>query len=72
MHVDLLIKNGMVIDPSQNIHAIQDGLGSDGLIVQTDENEEVTATRTVDAAGLLVTPGIIDLHAHVYRRHVPL
>jgi len=72
MHVDLLIKNGMVIDPSQNIHAIQDVLVSDGLIVQTDENEEVTATRTVDAAGLLVTPGIIDLHAHVYRRHVPL
>ena len=70
--LDLLITNGHVIDPSQNISEVRDiGIQGDTLVELTNR-ESTSAKQTIDASGLIITPGLIDLHAHVYKRHVPL
>ena len=64
---DLLLKGGTVVDPSQGLHGIQDIAVQDGriaLIAPTIASEE--ATRSVDVSGKIVTPGLIDLHVHVF------
>jgi dihydroorotase len=72
MQLDLVLTGGTVVDPSQDIHTTQDiGVLGD-KIVDLTSLESYSAKRTIDASGLLITPGLIDLHAHVYKRHVPL
>ena len=72
MQLDLVLTGGTVVDPSQDIHTTQDiGVLGD-QIVDLTSLESYSAKRTIDASGLLITPGLIDLHAHVYKRHVPL
>ena len=67
MNCDILIRGGEVIDPSQQLRGIRDVAVRDGLIVGVGENLEVTNVRhTIDARGLYVVPGLIDLHVHVY------
>ena len=64
---DLLIKGGTVLDPGQGISGHLDVAVSGGEIVALAEGIPSTAARqVVDASGKLVTPGLIDLHAHVY------
>lgn len=64
---DMLIKGGTVIDPAQNLHAVRDVAVTGGRIAALeDEIYEETAQTVVDAAGYLVTPGLIDLHVHVW------
>jgi dihydroorotase len=63
---DLLIKGGEVIDPSQGIHGRQDIGISNGRIAAVNECvDPKDAKRFIDATGKIVTPGLIDLHAHV-------
>jgi dihydroorotase len=70
--VDLLITGGRVIDPASGSDGLADIAIVDGTVVQVeDELGDVEARRTIDASGLLVVPGLIDIHAHVYR-HVGL
>ena len=72
MHLDLLLTGGTVVDPSQNLHEVRD-LGIVGnTIADLPEPDSYSAAKTIDASGLIITPGLIDLHAHVYKRHVPL
>ncbi|HEY7490534.1 MAG TPA: amidohydrolase/deacetylase family metallohydrolase, partial [Candidatus Tectomicrobia bacterium] len=64
---DLLLKGGTVVDPSVGLHGIQDIAVQDGKIARmapTIPREE--ATRVLEVAGKIVTPGLIDLHAHVF------
>jgi dihydroorotase len=64
---DLLLKGGTVVDPSVGLHGIQDIAVQAGKIAHmapTIPREE--ATRVVEVAGKIVTPGLIDLHAHVF------
>ncbi len=61
----LLIKNGRIIDPANNIDAVMDLLICDGVISKVDENINDAADRTIDAQGCWVTPGLIDLHVHL-------
>jgi dihydroorotase len=64
---DLLLKGGSVVDPSMGLHGVHDIAVQDGKIARiapTIPREE--ATQVVDVAGHLVTPGLIDLHAHVF------
>ena len=64
---DLLIKGGTVIDPSLEIHGPNDVAVEDGKIARvapTIPSEE--ATRVIDVGGKIVTPGLIDLHTHIY------
>lgn len=70
--VDLLIAGGRVIDPASGFDGVADVAISGGKIERIGADPgAVQARRTVDAAGLLVVPGLIDIHAHVYR-HVGL
>src|SRR5690349_17823791 len=64
---DLVIKNCDVLDPSQSLRARRDIGIRYGLIeaLEADIPAE-RAQRVLDAGGKLVTPGLIDLHAHVY------
>lgn len=64
---DLLIKGGHVIDARNRIDRIADVAIKDGKIARVaDDLPAAQAKRVVDAQGLYVTPGIIDIHAHVY------
>jgi len=64
---DLLLQHGHVIDPRNNIDRVMDVAVSQGKIAAVAANIPVTdAVKTVDATGLYVTPGLIDIHAHVY------
>lgn len=68
---DLLIRGGTVIDPAQNLHARRDLAIRDGHIAALDESIPADrATQVIDATGLLVTPGLVDLHTHIYHRVV--
>jgi dihydroorotase len=64
---DLLIKGGDVLDPSQSLRGKRDIGIHYGLIeaVEADISAE-RALRVLDASGKLVTPGLIDLHCHVF------
>jgi dihydroorotase len=64
---DLLVKGGIVVDPAQGLHARRDLAISHGVIESLDKDiPSDTARETLDAAGHLVTPGLIDIHVHVY------
>ncbi len=63
---DLLLKGGHVIDPQNGIDRVMDVAVAGGKIARVAENiTRSEAARTVDAAGLYVTPGLIDIHVHV-------
>jgi len=65
--IDMVIKGGHVIDPKNKIDAIMDVAISVGKISQIAANIPVTNVRSVvDATGLYVTPGIIDMHVHAF------
>lgn len=61
----LLIKNGHVVDPANAIDRKMDVLVEKGKIAAVAENLTATADETVDASGLKVTPGLIDLQVHM-------
>src|SRR5262252_5228793 len=64
---DLLLKGGHVIDGKNNINAVRDVAIADGKIAAVAANIDPSlARKTVDASGLYVTPGLVDIHAHVY------
>ena len=64
---DIVIKGGHVIDAKNNIDAVMDVAIEHGKIVQLANNIDAKlATQVVDAKGMYVTPGLIDLHAHVF------
>jgi len=64
---DLLLKNGHVIDPANQIDGVLDVAVSGGKIARVAANLPANQARKVlDVRGLYVTPGLIDLHAHVF------
>lgn len=70
---DILLKGGRVLDAQNGLDAIRDVAIKDGRIAAVSVNIAATsALKTVDVTGLLVAPGLIDLHAHVYRPTVAL
>ena len=60
----LLIKNGRVIDPSQNHDAVTDLWLDGGRVLHLGARPDLRATQTIDATGLIVSPGLIDMHVH--------
>jgi dihydroorotase len=64
---DLLIKGGDVVDPSQSLRGKRD-IGIRYGLIEAVESEipAARAQRVLDAGGKLVTPGLIDLHSHVF------
>jgi len=64
---DLLLKGGHVIDPKSNIDSIRDVAIKDGKIAKVAAGIPAdSAIKTVNVTGLYVTPGLIDLHVHVF------
>jgi dihydroorotase len=65
--IDLLIKNGHVIDPKNKIDEPMDVAIAGGKILKVARNiSSSDAKKTIDATGMFVTPGFIDLHTHVF------
>jgi dihydroorotase len=64
---DLVIKGGEVLDPSQSLRGRRD-IGIRYGVIEAVEPDipAARAVRTIDAGGKLVTPGLVDLHCHVY------
>ncbi|MEX2574570.1 MAG: amidohydrolase/deacetylase family metallohydrolase [Balneolaceae bacterium] len=58
----LIIKNGHVIDPANDIDGVMDIAINDGKIALVAENIDARATQVVDAEGMVVTPGLIDIY----------
>lgn len=70
--IDLLLKGGHVIDPKNNIDAPMDVAVKDGKIFKVAASiPSNTSKRTIDVSGLYVTPGIIDMHVHVFEGNDP-
>ena len=61
----ILIRNGHIIDPANQIDATGDLLIRDGKIDRIGDRIETEAAQTIDATGLIVTPGLIDMHVHL-------
>src|SRR5260370_37583215 len=67
MKYDLLIQHGEVVDPGAGLRGMLDVGISGGKAVAVEPSLEASAAhRTISAKGLLVTPGLIDIHAHVF------
>ena len=64
---DLLIRNGHVIDPGNGIDSVMDVAVTGAKIARVAADiDPAQARRVVDATGLHVVPGLIDIHAHVF------
>jgi len=61
----ILIRNGRIIDPANEIDTTGDLLIRDGKIDRIDDRIEADGSEIVDAKGLIVTPGLIDMHVHL-------
>jgi dihydroorotase len=64
---DLLLKGGHVIDPRNGVDGVMDVAVADGKIAAVRAGiDAAQARQVVDVAGLYVTPGLIDIHVHVF------
>ena len=62
----IFLKGGTVVDPSQDLDGVRDVLLVDAKVAESGESLEVPeAARVVDCSGLVVTPGLIDVHVHL-------
>jgi dihydroorotase len=61
----LLIRGGRLIDPAQGVDASRDVLLEDGRVAAVGAKLSARGARVVDAGGLVVCPGFIDLHVHL-------
>ena len=66
MAYDLILRGGHVIDPSQNIDRVTDVAFADGRVAAVGDNLPSSGAKIEDVGGYIVTPGLIDLHTHVY------
>jgi dihydroorotase len=64
---DVLLRGGHVIDPRNNLSAVRDVAIAGGKIAAVAPRiDPADAFKTIDVSGLYVTPGLIDIHVHVY------
>lgn len=67
MNHDLILKGGHVIDPSQNIDGVMDVGFANGRVSAVGKDLKAGGdTQVRDVSGYIVSPGLIDLHTHVY------
>ena len=64
--MDLILRGGRVIDPSQGLDAIRDVGFANGKVAAIAPSISSGDAAIRDVSGLIVTPGLIDLHTHVY------
>src|SRR5881396_3644082 len=64
---DLLLKGGHLIDPRNKISAVRDVAIANGKVAEVAANiAAAEAFKVVDASGYVVTPGLVDIHVHVF------
>jgi dihydroorotase len=64
---DLLLRGGTVVDPSGGLDGVRDIAVQDGVIARiAPDIPAAEASRVLEVAGKIVTPGLIDLHAHIF------
>ncbi len=61
----IVIRGGRVVDPSQGLDTVLDLRLAEGRIAELGENLDQGDGESIDAAGLIVSPGLIDLHVHL-------
>jgi dihydroorotase len=66
MSIDLLLKNGTLLDPSQSLRGKRDLAVAGDRVSRIAERIDERSAVTLDLAGKLVTPGLVDLHVHTY------
>ena len=70
--IDLLLKGGRVIDPKNSIDSKMDAAVKDGKIYRiAAEISSSSAKKVLDVSGMLVSPGLINIHTHVYAGSKP-
>ena len=63
--MNILIKQGRVLDPASKTDKVMDVLIKDGFVASMEENiDESQADDVIDASGCMVMPGLVDLNAH--------
>lgn len=66
-NLDLILKGGHIIDPANNLNGAMDIGIAGGKIARVERSiPSEAAAQTLDVSGLYVTPGILDIHTHVY------
>ena len=67
MRYDLLIKGGTLVDPAEGLSDVRDVAFAGGLVAAVGEDLDTgDAREVIDAVGCVVTPGLIDIHVHVF------
>lgn len=61
----LVIKNGRVVDPAQELDLVADVAIEDGIVREVDRNIDATGSEQFDATGMIVAPGFLDMHVHL-------
>ncbi|MCZ2344433.1 MAG: dihydroorotase [Bacteroidales bacterium] len=61
----ILLRNGRVIDPAQNLDTVTDLWLTQGRVAGTGPQPHLAADRVIDCTGLIVSPGLIDMHVHL-------
>jgi len=70
--LDLLLQGGRVLDPANGVDGLRDvGIRDGHIACVAEPGHAGNATHTVDVSGLLVTPGLIDIHVHAYYTRRP-
>ncbi|HJO07366.1 MAG TPA: amidohydrolase/deacetylase family metallohydrolase, partial [Chloroflexota bacterium] len=64
---DLVITGGRVIDPATGLDGIRDVAVRGGEVAAIESQIPTNGARTLNVAGCMVTPGLVDIHVHVYR-----
>jgi len=64
--MELILRGGRVIDPSQGLDAIRDIGFANGKVAAISAHLDSSSAEVRDVSGLIVAPGLIDLHTHVY------
>ncbi|HQN73374.1 MAG TPA: amidohydrolase family protein, partial [bacterium] len=60
----LVIRNGKLINPAGNINGKTALIIEDGIITEITENPDISGAEVIDAEGMIVAPGFIDIHVH--------
>src|SRR4051812_29894101 len=64
-HVDLIVRNGKILDGTGNSWYYGDVAVKDGRIVKIGKLGQLIADRVIDATGMFICPGFIDVHTHI-------